>query len=103
MAQEDGKDRCVQAARDLSRAFALAVPHEDALRIRDDVGFFQAVQAVLAKSAPSSAKSKEDMDHAVRQIISQAVGFRGGNGHLCCGWTRESRTSRCCQTSSWPR
>ena len=54
LAQEDGKDRCVKAVRDLSRAFALAVPHEDALRIRDDVGFFQAVQAVLAKSAPAA-------------------------------------------------
>ena len=77
LAQEDGKDRCVQAVRELSQAFALAVPHEDALRIRDDVGFFQAVQAVLAKSVPSSARSKEDMDHAVRQIISQAVASEG--------------------------
>ena len=77
LAQEDGKDRCVQAVRELSQAFALAVPHEDALRIRDDVGFFQAVQSVLAKSAPSSARSKEEMDHAVRQIISQAVASEG--------------------------
>ena len=77
LAQEDGKDRCVKAVRELSQAFALAVPHEDALCIRDDVGFFQAVQSVLAKSAPSSAQSKEDMDHAVRQIISQAVASEG--------------------------
>ena len=77
LAQEDGKDRCVQAVRELSQAFALAVPHADALRIRDDVGFFQAVQAVLAKSAPSGAQSKEDMDHAVRQLISQAVASEG--------------------------
>ena len=77
LAQEDGKDRCVQAVRELSQAFALAVPHEDALRIRDDVGFFQAVQSVLAKSTPSGARSKEDMDHAVRQIISQAVASEG--------------------------
>ena len=77
LAQEDGKDRCVQAVRELSQAFALAVPHEDALRIRDDVGFFQAVQSVLAKSAPSGARPKEEMDHAVRQIISQAVASEG--------------------------
>ena len=43
---------CVRAVRELSQAFALAVPHEEALRIRDDVAFFQAVQAVLAKRAP---------------------------------------------------
>ena len=77
LAQEDGKDRCVQAVRALSQAFALAVPHEDALRIQDDVGFFQAVQSVLAKSVPSGARSAADMDHAVRQLISRAVASEG--------------------------
>src|SRR5688500_6865009 len=38
--QEDGKDRYIRAVRELSQAFALAVPHSEALRIRDDVGFF---------------------------------------------------------------
>jgi type I restriction enzyme, R subunit len=71
--QENGKDRCVQAVRELSRAFALAVPHPEALRIRDDVAFFQAVQAVLVKRAPGQARPAEDLDHAVRQIISRAV------------------------------
>ena len=77
LAQEDGKDRCVQAVRALSQALALAVPHEDALCIRDDVGFFQAVQSVLAKCAPGSARSEAEMDHAVRQIISRAVSSEG--------------------------
>jgi type I restriction enzyme R subunit len=57
----------------LSQAFALAVPHEDALHIRDDVGFFQAVRAVLAKTEAATHKSNEDLDHAIRQIISKAV------------------------------
>ncbi|MGH9408417.1 MAG: type I restriction endonuclease subunit R, partial [Vicinamibacterales bacterium] len=70
---ENGKDRYIQAVRELSQAFALAVPHDDALRIRDDVAFFQAVQAVLAKRAPGDARPEEDLDHAVRQIISRAV------------------------------
>ena len=77
LAQENGKDRCVQAVRDLSQAFALAVPHEDAIRIRDDVGFFQAVRSVLAKRAPAEARPEEEMDHAVRQIISRAVASEG--------------------------
>jgi type I restriction enzyme R subunit len=71
--QENGKDRCVQAVRELSQAFALSVPHVQALRIRDDVAFFQAVQAVLSKRAPGDARPEEDIDHAVRQIISRAV------------------------------
>jgi type I restriction enzyme R subunit len=73
LAQKDGKDRVLRAATDLSRAFALAVPHEDALRIRDDVAFFPAVRAVLAKNAPGERKTDEDLDHAIRQIISKAV------------------------------
>ena len=77
LAQENGKDRCIQAVRDLSRAFALAVPHEDAIRIRDEVGFFQAVQAVLAKRAATTARPDEELDQAVRQIISRAVAPEG--------------------------
>jgi type I restriction enzyme, R subunit len=73
LAQENGKDRLLRAVTDLSKAFALAVPHEEALRVRDDVGFFQAVRAVLAKNTPGERKSDEDLDHAIRQIISRAV------------------------------
>lgn len=73
LAQEDGKSRLMQAVNELSKAFALAVPHVEALRIRDDVGFFQAVRAVLAKNEPGERKSSEDLDHAIRQIISKAM------------------------------
>ena len=73
LAQEDGKTRLLRAVTELSQAFALAVPHEEALQIRDDVGFFQAVRAVLAKSAPGERKTDEELDHAIRQIISKAV------------------------------
>jgi type I restriction enzyme R subunit len=75
--QENGKDRCMRAVRELSQAFALAVPHDEALRIRDDVAFFQAVQSVLAKRAPGDARPEEELDHAVRQIISRAVAPEG--------------------------
>jgi type I restriction enzyme R subunit len=71
--QDDGKNRFVHHVTELSQAFALAVPSDEALRIRDDVGFFQAVRAVLAKSAPGGGKADEDLDHAIRQIISKAV------------------------------
>jgi len=71
--QQDGKARLLRAVTDLSQAFALAVPHEETFRIRDDVGFFQAVRAVLAKSTPSEQKTDEELDQAIRQIISKAV------------------------------
>ncbi|MBM4386831.1 MAG: DUF3387 domain-containing protein, partial [Deltaproteobacteria bacterium] len=75
--QESGKERYVRAARELSQAFALAVPHDEAMRIRDDVAFFQTVQAVLVKHAPGGARPEEELDHAVRQIISRAVAPEG--------------------------
>ncbi|MCC7195796.1 MAG: type I restriction endonuclease subunit R [Gemmatimonadaceae bacterium] len=77
LAQERGKERCAVAVRELSQAFALAVPHTEALRIRDDVVFFQAVQAVLAKRAPGDARPEEEIEHAVRQIIARAVAPEG--------------------------
>ena len=73
LAQEDGKERYLQAVRDLSRAFALAVPHEQALQIRDDIAFFQAAQSALTKRAASQARLQEELDLAVRQIVSRAV------------------------------
>ena len=77
LAQDSGKERCLRAVRELSQAFALAVPHEDALRIRDDVAFFQAVQSVLAKRTLPEVRKQEDLDHAVRQIVSRAVASEG--------------------------
>ena len=73
LAQEDGKARLLRAVTELSQAFALAVPHEEALRIRDDVGFFQAVRAVLAKSGTDERKADEELDYAIRQIVSKAM------------------------------
>ena len=77
LAQEDGKERCLNAVRELSQAFALAVPHPETTRIRDDVGFFQAVRAALSKRVAGEARLKEELDLAVRQIISRAVASEG--------------------------
>ena len=77
LALEDGKERCLNAVRELSQAFALAVPHPETTRIRDDVGFFQAVRAALSKQPASKARAQEELDLAVRQIISRAVASDG--------------------------
>ncbi len=71
---EDGKKRYLTEISALSKAFALAVPHEEALKIRDEVGFFQEVRAGLAKTTiEGEGKSPEEMDTAIRQLISRAV------------------------------
>ena len=71
--QENGKSRVLKAVSDLSKAFALAVPHDYALSIRDDVAFFQAVRAALVKHAGPDGRSPEELDFAIRQIVSRAV------------------------------
>ena len=82
LAQDDGKNRLVKAVGELSKAFALAVPHEKALEIRDDVAFFQAVRSVLTKSTgdlsawngqAGGRRSPEEIELAIRQIVSKAV------------------------------
>jgi len=73
LAQEEGKDRLLQAVTELSKAFALAVPHDEAIRIRDDVGFFQAVRTAIAKTSVGDRKASGDLDHAIRQIVSKAM------------------------------
>ncbi len=71
--QDDGKNRLIKAVTELSKAFALAVPHDESLRIRDDVGFFQAVRSVLAKTAIQQHRPEQELDNAIRQIVSRAV------------------------------
>ena len=70
---ENGKQRYTQTVTRLSQAFALAVPNERVLAIRDDVGFFQAVRARIIKSSPEHELQSEDIEQAIRQIISRAV------------------------------
>lgn len=70
---ENGKQRLMQTVTRLSQAFALAVPNEKVMVIRDDVGFFQAVRARIAKSSPEHQLQVEDIEQAIRQIISRAV------------------------------
>ncbi len=74
LGQGDGKKRYLQAVAALSKAFALAVPHEEALAIRDEVGLFQEIRAALIKATVSkSERTSEDMDAAVQQLVSKAV------------------------------
>jgi type I restriction enzyme R subunit len=73
--KREGKKRFVAAVTDLSKAFALSVPHEEAVRIRDDIAFFQAVRAALVKYDLDGDRAGKtwDMEHAIRQIVSGAI------------------------------
>lgn len=71
--QEDGKSRLNRIVGDLSKAFALSVPHEKTIQVRDDVGFFQAVKAALNKSTSKTDRNPEEINQAIKQIISSAI------------------------------
>ena len=69
--------KLIQAVRGLTEAFALAAPSSDALRIRDEVSFFQTIRAQLLKRTPGETQQDEELDHAVRQIVSRALTSEG--------------------------
>ena len=73
LAQTDGKNRFGDAVALLSKAFALAVPSDEALAIRDDVDYFQNLKATLNKGERNAGIGDEAVDHAIRQIVSRAV------------------------------
>lgn len=75
--QEDGKKRFVQVVTELSRAFALSAASDEATAIRDDIAFFQTLQAALNKQESKSGKNPEQLDAAVRQLVSKAITTEG--------------------------
>lgn len=74
---DEGEKRLKQHVLELSKAFALSVPHADALAIRDHVAFFQAVKARLAKISDMKGMSAEDYNAAIRQIVDKAIAPAG--------------------------
>lgn len=71
---EDGKKRYIHEVTALSQAFAIAIPHEQALDAKDEVGFFQAVKARLTKfDSSGEGRSNEELETTIRQVIDQAL------------------------------
>lgn len=71
--QDDGKGRFIQAVTALSQAFALCAASEEAVAIRDDLSFFQTLKAHLVKTSGETGKTTEELDHAIRQLVSKAI------------------------------
>ena len=77
LAQKNGKARLLGTVTELSKAFALAVPHEKTTEIHDDVAFFQAVRKVLAKPSTPEEAQVEMTEQAIKQLVSKAVVSEG--------------------------
>lgn len=74
---KEGKKNAHRSYQDavlaLSNAFALAAASDEARRIREEVGFFQAIRAALVKSASRSGITDQARERAIQQIVSRAV------------------------------
>ncbi|MGN6802895.1 MAG: type I restriction endonuclease subunit R [Ginsengibacter sp.] len=70
----DGKERFIKEVNLLSQAFAIAVPEEEALKIKDQVAFFQALKARLTKfEGTGTGETDTNYETAIRQIVDQAI------------------------------
>ncbi len=71
---EDGKKRYINEVTALSKAFAIAIPHDQAMDAKDEVSFFQAVKARLAKfDGTGSGRTDEEIETTIRQVIDKAL------------------------------
>jgi type I restriction enzyme R subunit len=70
---ENGKDRYINSVTALSKSFAISVPHQYTIDIRDEVGLFQAIKARIVKVSGVIGKSDEEMETAIKQILSDAI------------------------------
>lgn len=65
--------RYLDLVLELTRAYALASASDEARGIRDEIGFFQAVRAAIAKKTATGKLSQADKNFAVQQLIDRAV------------------------------
>jgi len=71
---ENGKKRYIDEVTALSKAFSIAIPHEEAMAVKDEVSFYQAVKARLVKfDSTGTGKTDEEIETAIRQVIDQAL------------------------------
>ncbi|MBU1054795.1 MAG: type I restriction endonuclease subunit R [Proteobacteria bacterium] len=71
---ENGKKRYINEVIALSQGFAIAIPHEQAMDVKEEVAFFQAVKARLAKfDSTGTGRTDEDIETAIRQVIDKAL------------------------------
>jgi len=71
---DSGKERYIQEVTFLSRAFALAIPHPEAIAVKEKVAFFQAVKARLVKfEGDETGRTSEEIGTAIRQVIDKAI------------------------------
>jgi len=71
--EQGKKERYAREVTGLLKAFSLAIPHDKAIKITDEVGLFQAIKSAITKNTGAIGDPEERFDIAIKQIISKAV------------------------------
>jgi type I restriction enzyme R subunit len=71
--EQGKKERFARETTGLLKAFSLAVPDERALKVKEDVGLFQAIKSAITKTTGTQKEDEERFDTAIKQILSKAV------------------------------
>jgi len=71
--EQGKKERFAREVTGLLKTFSLAVPNEKAMKIKEEVGLFQAIKSAIAKTTETKGESEEKFDAAIKQILSKAV------------------------------
>jgi type I restriction enzyme, R subunit len=75
---EDGKKRWFDVVLAITKAFSLCGTLDEAMDLREEIAFFQAVKSVIAKATETDKKLSEDKKNAVlKQILDNAVVAEG--------------------------
>jgi len=67
------KERFAREVTGLLKAFSLAVPNDKAMKVKEEVGLFQAIKSAITKTTETKGESEEKFDAAIKQILSKAV------------------------------
>ena len=79
MLDEETKNRFLKESEILFRVFALAMPNHEAVKIRDDVVFFQAIKKAIVKRIVITETSEIDMkiESALKELVSKSIAAEG--------------------------
>jgi type I restriction enzyme, R subunit len=73
-----GKERLIKASLELAKAFALSVPLEEALALRQEIVFFQTMRSLFEKrESTNNQASSQDLQSAIQQLVERAVAPEG--------------------------
>jgi type I restriction enzyme R subunit len=78
LSQDEGKKRWADVVLGITKAFSLCGTLDEAVALREEIAFFQAIKTVIAKATESDKKLSEDQRNAVlKRIIDNAVVAEG--------------------------